>query len=600
MKAAWSKRRGRVAPNNAPESDRTTLARSDADGASPIALYVTGPHGGTRHLLRPEALVRLGRAAESTIVVDDPRVSRAHAVLQPAPPFAVSDLGSANGTFVGRERLRVGEARTLALGETFFVGDSALVLRESGLGPPPAQRVLTLEQVTEGFGPAPSLPHSPDDPEIHGAAILKVRPSRPSESRWVEAILADLLTASTDWIARLHGGETAIGLRAASIANAAASERAALERLASWSITATIESTFLSTVDAAVAREALLRFFRGGGVVRLQRGEIIVRDPSMQALKQTLERIAAAPVSLLVLGETGVGKDVVASMVHELSPRARKPFVRLNCASLPEGLLESELFGHERGAFTGAVEAKTGLLEAADGGTVFLDEIGDLALPLQAKLLRAIESCEITRVGGVRPRRIDVRFVAATNSDLVADMKEKKFRPDLYHRLNGVTVTVPPLRDRRVEIEPLARHFLADACARFGIARAELSLASIAALHAHPWPGNVRELRNVVERAVLLASGIVLEPHHLGLAPAEGGGDQESGRDAVVREVGEPVGTVPIASGIARSERLFIEDALVKVGGNQSRAADLLGIPRRTLVRKIKQLGLPRPRKRGA
>jgi DNA-binding NtrC family response regulator len=219
---------------------------------------------------------------------------------------------------------------------------------------------------------------------------------------------------------------------------------------------------------------------------------------------------------------------------------------------------------------------------------VFLDEIGDLALPLQAKLLRAIESCEITRLGGIRPRRIDVRFVAATNRDLVFDVKEKKFRSDLYHRLNGLTVTVPPLRERQVEIEPLARHFLGDACARFGITHADLSPASIAALKAYLWPGNVRELRNVIERGVLLANQPLLEPHHLGLPQA----------NAVVDEVDESLGTGPSASPStdAASERSSIEAALTRCGGNQRRAAEMLKISRRTLVRKIKQLGLPRPR----
>jgi DNA-binding NtrC family response regulator len=510
--------------------------------------------------------------------------------LKPTPPFAVSDLGSANGTFVNHQRLQAGEARPLAAGEPFFIGDSALVVRPSGLRPLSPERTLTMEQVTQLLTGAPGALVGGETATL---VVLKVRASRPSETGWVQAILGDQFLPSIDWMVHLGDDEVAIGLRGASMVNAAPVdaapfERTAMETLGSWNVTATVESTVLQMADPLGAHESLLQFIRGGGVVRLQRGEIVVGDPAMRSLRQTLVRVAGTSMSLLVLGETGVGKDVVASMVHELSPRAANPFLRLNCASLPEGLLESELFGHERGSFTGAVATKIGLLEAADGGTVFLDEIGDLAVPLQAKLLRAIESCEITRLGAVRPRRIDVRFVAATNRDLIFDVKEKRFRSDLYHRLNGLTVTVPPLRERQVEIEPLARHFLGDACARFGITHADLSSASVAALKAYLWPGNVRELRNVIERGVLLANQPLLEPHHLGLPQA----------NAIVDEVEVLPGTGPrvLPSTDTASERSTIEDALTRCGGNQRRAADLLKISRRTLVRKIKKLGLPRPR----
>jgi transcriptional regulator with GAF, ATPase, and Fis domain len=300
-------------------------------------------------------------------------------------------------------------------------------------------------------------------------------------------------------------------------------------------------------------------------------------------------RVASAPVNVLIVGETGVGKDVVASMLHELSARSSKPFVRLNCANLPEPLLESELFGHERGAFTGAVAAKTGLLETAEGGTAFLDEVGELPLALQAKLLRVIESHEVMRVGGLRPQSIDVRFVAATNRDLASDVREGRFRQDLYYRLNCVTLTVPPLRERPSEIEPMALLFLKSACARFGREGLLLSQASLAALTDYAWPGNARELRNVIERGVLLAPGDWIEPVHLGLPLVE-----------VLANIGtdQPRTPAPPATGSnsLEAERALIATALTKCGGNQSRAAKFLGIPRRTLVRQIARLGLPRPR----
>jgi DNA-binding NtrC family response regulator len=319
--------------------------------------------------------------------------------------------------------------------------------------------------------------------------------------------------------------------------------------------------------------------------VALERGKILFEDPGMRALERTIVRLAGAPVSVLVLGETGAGKDVVAGMLHEFSPRANRPFLALNCASLPEALLESELFGHERGAFTGAVASKPGLLEGADGGSVFLDEVGDLPLSLQAKLLRVVETREVTRLGALKPRAIDVRFIAATNHELARDVAEGRFRRDLYYRLNSVTLTVPPLRDRPCEIEPLARLFLEEACIHFEAGDIRFSVDAIAALCAHSWPGNVRELKSTVERAALLACGRCIEPADLQFCLA----DEE-----------------PISRSIARSEATYgtaderarIMRALDECGGNQSRAAKLIGMPRRTLVRKIALLGLPRPREK--
>ena len=257
-----------------------------------------------------------------------------------------------------------------------------------------------------------------------------------------------------------------------------------------------------------------------------------------------------------------------------------KPLVSLNCASLPEALLESELFGYERGAFTGAVGAKPGLLETAEGGTVFLDEIGDLPAPLQAKLLRVIEAHEVTRLGATRARQLDVRFIAATNRDLPHEIAAGRFRQDLDYRLAAMMVTVPPLRDRPSEIEPLARLFADSASRRFGLPAMELSEAAIAVLKNHSWPGNVRELRNAIERAVLLCGGAVVEPAHL----------------SPLQTPPEPPRAAATPAALPTSERARIERALAENGWNQSRAAQALGIPRRTLVRKIARLGFPRPR----
>jgi transcriptional regulator with PAS, ATPase and Fis domain len=301
---------------------------------------------------------------------------------------------------------------------------------------------------------------------------------------------------------------------------------------------------------------------------------------AMQTVERLVARVAAGEINVLLHGETGVGKEVFAERVHRLSPRAQKPLLKLNCAALSEQLLESELFGHEKGAFTGADKTKPGLLETATGGTVFLDEIGDLPVALQAKLLRVIEDQQVMRVGALQPRPIDVRFVAATHKDLEAD--ERAFRRDLYYRLAGVTIEIPPLRERRDEIEPLARDFVRAACAR--AKRSELSLtpAALATLRAHDWPGNVRELKNVVERAVLLAEDRI-EPEHLSLRGATKG-EERSSRD--------------LRSDVQAFERQRIIEALAQCDGNQTKTAKLLGIGRRTLIERMEAFALPRPRKR--
>jgi two-component system, NtrC family, response regulator AtoC len=304
-------------------------------------------------------------------------------------------------------------------------------------------------------------------------------------------------------------------------------------------------------------------------------------DPSALTPDQLVARVAATTISVLVLGETGAGKEVLAERIHRASPRAGQPFVRLNCATFSSTLLESELFGHEKGAFTGAATAKVGLLESACGGTVFLDEVGELPAPVQAKLLRVLEEREILPIGAVRARSVDVRFVAATNRDLQADSARGAFRADLYFRLDGITLYVPPLRARRTEIEPLARMFLDGFGRRVGRAVPGLSARAIAALHQHAWPGNVRELKNVMERAALICDEPLIEPHHLALGPA----------------AFTIAGAVPPTDDPRELERRRIVEVLHRCGGNQTRAARLLGHGRRTLLRRLDELGLPRPRK---
>jgi two-component system, NtrC family, response regulator AtoC len=301
--------------------------------------------------------------------------------------------------------------------------------------------------------------------------------------------------------------------------------------------------------------------------------------PTMQRLHKVIELVARGRISVILLGETGVGKEVMAETIHRRSPRAKGPFVKINCAALPDNLLEAELFGHEKGAFTGATQAKPGLIETADGGTFLLDEAGELPLSTQVKLLRVLESREVQRLGALKPRAIDVRFLAATNRDLEAQVAAGTFRSDLFYRLNGMSITIPPLRERLDEIPTLARTFVVEECKELDMPEVPITAAAQAALLAHRWPGNVRELRNTIERAVLLAHGGPIDVEHLAQP-----------RAAVVSAMDLP-------SEVESLERRRILDALEKSDGNQRRAAELLGISRRTLISRLDAYDLPRPKK---
>jgi two-component system, NtrC family, response regulator AtoC len=302
--------------------------------------------------------------------------------------------------------------------------------------------------------------------------------------------------------------------------------------------------------------------------------------PALGELRRLAARAAATRLPVLILGETGVGKDVLASWIHACSPRAPRPLVRINCAALSESLLESELFGHEKGAFSGAAHAKPGLLETADGGTFFLDEIGDMPLALQPKLLRVLEDREVLRVGGLKARPIDVRFIAATNTDLERAVERGAFRADLMYRLEAIVFTIPPLRDRRGDIPRLAAHFAERAASELGAPVPAIDDAVLAAFARHDWPGNVRELRNAIERAVALGCGERLGLEHL---PEK----------LLCR------GSVPsLVDELERLERRRIVDALSECHGNQTKAALLLGLARTTLIERLRTYNLPRPRSR--
>lgn len=368
-------------------------------------------------------------------------------------------------------------------------------------------------------------------------------------------------------------------------------------------------------------------------------------SPAMQHLHRLVDNVAQSNITVVVRGETGAGKEVIGEEIHRRSPRANGPLVKLNCAALPEQLLEGELFGYERGAFTGATQAKPGLIEAADGGTLFLDEVGELPLATQAKLLRVVESREVMRLGNLRPKTVDVRFVAATHRDLESMVASGAFRQDLYYRLNGVSLVVPPLRERLEEIPRLASEFVARFCKDARRPALPITEQAMAALRAYPWPGNVRELRNVIERAIVFCRGMALAPEHLGLpvdrawppmmmappapyamppmnrtafgmpgvptmppAPMPSYPVSSYPPPAATDSAGQPppssgseFGTMAFGSSLPDEvealERERILKVLAQCGGNQTQAAEILGISRRTLLRRLDAYAVPRPRK---
>ncbi|HEY4107328.1 MAG TPA: sigma 54-interacting transcriptional regulator [Polyangiaceae bacterium] len=317
---------------------------------------------------------------------------------------------------------------------------------------------------------------------------------------------------------------------------------------------------------------------------------VVIAEPSMARMFGFTRRVAATSTTVLILGETGAGKEVVAQQIHAWSSRHDRPFVRVNCAALPETLVESELFGHERGAFTGAERRKIGFAEAAHEGTLFLDEIGELSLPVQAKLLAMLENRAIVRLGSTVETPVNVRVITATHRNLTEEVKKGTFREDLYYRIGVVVIRVPPLRERPSEVTLLAKLFAKRFGAQSGFGEATIAADAAAALVAHQWPGNIRELRNAIEHAVLLTEDGVIRREHLPETVL--GGAVSAGSASASRSAGSRAGGVRAA--LAEVERASIEEALRAEGGNRTRAALKLGISLRSLLYKLEKYGIGR------
>jgi two-component system response regulator AtoC len=558
-----------------------TLAGATELSAPPAPrafLVITIDDGGSRVVDLPEGVdVTFGRSRGATITLDSDKVSRMHArVRRTGDVIEVDDLGSRNGTRVNGDRIE--GPRKLVTGDEVSVGPIlAVVGVTSGL-----RRASTIADVLAG------------ESRLAAEVDRSVRYHRPVTVAMIrissDAILDQFERAirPMDLIAEDAGDDYLVILPELGRDDGAA----AVQRLLDFARAANVPASAVTALcpDDGTTVETLISVLRAGlrtGRVprtAAPKGTPIILDPAMQRVYTLVQRIADTSMTVLILGETGVGKELVCEAIHQHSSRRERPLIKLNCAALPETLLESELFGYERGAFTGADKRKVGFFEAADGGTLFLDEIGDMPLALQAKLLRVLERKVITRVGGTNEVATDARLIAATHRNLDADVRAGRFRQDLLFRIGGFTIAVPPLRDRPGEILPLAEHFARTAAAEQARVPPTLSDDAREALAGYAWPGNVRELRNALERALVLATDIITAADL-----------PERIHDASHRvRPAHPTGA-DVRGQLAEVERAAIVAALEADSGNQTRAARRLGLSRRALIYKMEKYGLKAP-----
>lgn len=408
--------------------------------------------------------------------------------------------------------------------------------------------------------------------------------------RGADLLLVDVMMDIAGLIAALEAERIAIPVVACGVETNAAAAVNAIRAGAKEYIPLPPDATLIAAVIQAVSRDS---------------EDFLFRDPAMQRVVKMAEQVAGSEASILITGESGTGKEVIARFVHSRSKRAAKPFISVNCAAIPEALLESELFGHEKGAFTGAIARRVGKFEEASGGTLLLDEISEMDVRLQAKLLRAIQERVIDRVGGTKPVPVDIRILATSNRNLTEAVREGSFREDLLFRLNVVNLRLPALRERPGDIVALADHFVAKYAEANGLPKRELSEDARAALLQAPWPGNVRELENTLHRAVLLATGTMIGAEAIVLP--DGMGLTEAARinspAQMLAETAEAMSRALVGRTVADVERELILDTLDHTWGNRTHAANILGISIRTLRNKLNQyadegMNIPEPGER--
>ncbi len=554
-----------------------------------VLVHLEGAERSSRLVELPDgAEVTFGRSRAATVMVDHDSVSRLHArIRRRGDDIEVEDLGSRNGTKV--DGAKISQVTALSRGGEVSVGPATAIL---GAWAPATQRgrVVDLEAFEVRLG-------AELDRVVRYHRRAAVVAMTISGDEGVVDTLATLVRPM-DLLAEIGGKQFALLAPELSRLEIEQSMQRFVEEARAVGTDVRVGIAMApedglgadSLIEAS--RSALRKARAPGAIVHAppvtptDSADLVVVDVAMKHVYATVERIAEASLTVLIFGETGVGKELVTEALHRASPRRDKALVKLNCASLPESLLESELFGYERGAFTGAERRKVGFFEAADGGTLFLDEIGEMPLALQAKLLRVLERKTITRVGGTQEISVDVRVVCATHRDLDAEVRAGRFREDLYFRIAGFTVFVPPLRDRKADLLPLAEYFVRKAAVESGIAPPRLDEPARATLLRHDWPGNVRELRNAMERAIVLQGSGVIGVEHLperlrvsAPAPAPAAGEGK------------------IRQQLAEIERTAIVEALDATGGNQTHAAQRLGVSRRTLIYKMEKFGLKPPPK---
>jgi two-component system response regulator AtoC len=558
------------------------------------ALLLMGPEGLSVQPLPKSGVLTIGRAENADVRLTDPLASRLHAQLHvgEAGTLEIEDLGSINSTKIREVSLTPGDRIAIVPGEAVTVGSTVLMVQESRNFARP-RRVWPHAYFEGRLEEEVARSRETRAP----FAVVRVHlTADPGPVAFADAILPVLRLP--DMLAVYGPQEYELLLPNTTSDLSAAMAHDMTERLRGAGVIAT--TGVARYPRDGVTPEQLLSVacdrVRGSEVAGDSGSAVIVQDPGMRRVHQLAARAAAGNINILIVGETGAGKEVLADTVHKLSPRAKAPFLCLNCAAFADNLLESELFGYERGAFTGALVAKPGLLETAPGGTVFLDEIGEMSMPLQSKLLRVIETRQVLRVGGIKSRPIDVRFVAATNKVLESEVAQGRFRADLYYRLNGITLQIPPLRERPSEILPLARMFMR----QLGTGRASLPDLSEEAedlLVGYAWPGNIRELRNVMERALLLCNAGSINADHLPVETMTANSPLVAVEASMLSLASQP-GTVAAPGGAStENERERILRVLKECAGNQSRAAKLLGISRSTFVQRLNEYQVPRPRR---